>query len=215
MKKLTIISLITTLILSLFFNPGKCSAQSQELQQLLLDIEKLTQMKSILADMKTGYQIYQQGYGAISGLSKGNFDLHSTYLNGLLTVNPAVRNYGRIADIILIQSSLMREYRQAVGRYKRSGSFSTGELTYFGEVYSKLVTASLEGLGELANVLTAGKLRMSDAERISAIDRVYEGIEDKLQFLRSFNRQNNLILLQRNREQNDARTVRGLYNINP
>ena len=34
------------------------------MQQLLLDIEKLTQMKSILSDMKTGYQIYQQGYGS-------------------------------------------------------------------------------------------------------------------------------------------------------
>jgi hypothetical protein len=48
---------------------------STELQQLLLNIEKLTQLKGILSDMKTGYQIYQQGYGSISQLSKGNFNL--------------------------------------------------------------------------------------------------------------------------------------------
>src|ERR1700749_1084776 len=76
------------------------TAQVQEMQQLILDIEKLTQMKGILSDMKTGYQIYQQGYGTISGLSKGNFDLHNVFITGLLSVSPAVKNYGRIAEIL-------------------------------------------------------------------------------------------------------------------
>src|ERR1700712_1618677 len=84
------------------FKPETTRAQVQEMQQLLLDIEKLTQMKSILSDMKTGYQIYQQGYGSISSLSKGNFDLRSVYLNGLMAVSPGVRNYGRVAEIISI-----------------------------------------------------------------------------------------------------------------
>ena len=35
-------------------------------------------------------------------------------------------------------------------------------------------------------VITASTLRMSDDERIQAIDRIFSGIEDKLSFLRSF-----------------------------
>jgi hypothetical protein len=89
----------------------KSNAQAQEMQQLILDIEKLTQLKGILTDMKTGYQIYSQGYGSISQLSKGNFDLHSVYLNGLLAISPTVRNYGRIAEIITQQASLISEYK--------------------------------------------------------------------------------------------------------
>src|ERR1700759_887334 len=100
--------IIKILALCLCFSM-KVHAQAQEMEQLLLDIEKLTQFKSILSDMKMGYQIYKQGYGTVSNLSKGNFDLHNVYLTGLMAVSPAVRNYGRVADIIAQQASLVSE----------------------------------------------------------------------------------------------------------
>jgi hypothetical protein len=153
-------------ILLIFFicmsKTEKSSAQAQEMQQLILDIEKLTQLKGILSDMKTGYQIYQQGYGSISQLSKGNFDLHSVYLNGLLSINPTVKNYGRVAEIITQQASLLSEYKSSYKQFRQSGTFSANELSYMSDVYTQLVTQSLENLDELTNVLTAGKLRMSD-----------------------------------------------------
>lgn len=46
------------------------SAQSQEAQQLLLNVEKLSQLKQILTDMKKGYQVISTGYNTIEGLSK-------------------------------------------------------------------------------------------------------------------------------------------------
>jgi hypothetical protein len=189
-------------------------AQAQEMQQLLLNIEKLTQLKGILRDMKTGYQIYQQGYSSISQLSKGNFNLHSIYLNGLLSVTPAVRNYGRVPEIITQQASLISEYKNAYNRFKKSGAFSAGELNYMGSVYSQLVNQSLQNLDELTNVLTAGKLRMSDEERINTINRIYLSSTDKLQFLRYFNRQGILLNIQRSKDIGDSRTLKQLYGIN-
>ena len=190
------------------------NAQAQEMQQLILDIEKLTQLKGILSDMKTGYQIYQQGYGSISQLSKGNFDLHSIYLNGLLSINPTVKNYGRVADIITQQASLLIEYKSAYKQFKQSGLFSASELTYMSNVYGQLVNQSLQNLDELTNVLTAGKLRMSDDERMRAIDRIYASSSDKLQFLRHFNRQGVLLNIQRSKDAGDNRTLKQLYGIN-
>lgn len=190
------------------------NAQAQEMQQLILDIEKLTQLKGILSDMKTGYQIYQQGYGSISQLSKGNFDLHSVYLNGLLSINPTVKNYGRVADIITQQASLLSEYKSAYKQFKQSGSFSASELNYMSNVYGQLVNQSLQNLDELTNVLTAGKLRMSDDERMRAIDRIYASSSDKLQFLRHFNRQGVLLNIQRSKDAGDNRTLKQLYGIN-
>lgn len=189
-------------------------AQGQELQQLLLNIEKLTQLKAILGDMKKGYQIYQQGYSSISQLSKGNFNLHDVYLNGLLSISPAVRSYGRIAEIITQQSRLVSEYKRAFNQFKRSGTFSTGELDYMANVYNQLVKQTLQNLDELTNVLTAGKLRMSDDERMRAINRIYASCSDKLQFLRHFNRQGILVSLQRSKEKGDAQTLKQLYGIN-
>ena len=193
--------------------PPKVFGQVQEMQQLLLDIEKLTQMKSILSDMKTGYQIYEQGYGSISSLSKGNFNLHQTYLNGLLAISPAVKNYARIADILTMQANLISEYKRQQALFRQSGSFSVGELSYMSDVYTRLVTQTLNDAGELADVLMAGKLRMSDAERIKAIDRIYTGSSERLQFLRSFNNQGVVISLQRVKEVSDTQTLNRLYGI--
>lgn len=206
--------IIICLFLPGLFKASSCLAQGQEMQQLLLDIEKLTQMKSILSDMKTGYQIYQQGYGTISSLSKGNFNLHNSYITGLMAVNPAVRNYGRVAEIISMQASLVSEYKRQSKLFQQSGSFSVTELSYMSDVYDRLVSASLDNLEELANVVTANNLRMSDAERIRAIDRLYATCSDKLQFLRSFNNQVISLSLQRSKDAADVRTLKQLYGIN-
>jgi hypothetical protein len=213
MKKQCGIIIIFGLFGLMTLRPNTSRAQGQELQQLLLNIEKLTQMKSILSDMKTGYQIYQQGYGTISSLSKGNFNLHSVYLNGLMAVSPGVRNYGRIAEIISIQASLVSEYKRNYKQFRQSGSFSISELNYMGDVYNKLVAETLDNIMELTNVITANKLRMSDADRIKAIDRIYTTSSDKLQFLRSFNNQGVSLSLQRSKATADNQTLKQLYGI--
>ncbi|RFZ90215.1 TerB family tellurite resistance protein [Mucilaginibacter conchicola] len=204
------------MMLLLFVLTGKrSSAQSQEMQQLLLNIEKLSQLKSILADMKKGYQIYEQGYGMISNLSKGNFNLHDTFLTGLWAVSPVVRHYGRIADILTQQASIVTEYHRSFKRFKSSGLFRPGEISYISGVYDQLVRESLTNLDELATILTAGKLRMSDAERIRAIDRIYNSSSDKLDFLRYFNRRAGLLGMQRSREASEDHNIGQLYGITP
>jgi hypothetical protein len=214
MKRAIKIMMIGGLMFAGLLKVVPCQAQAQEMQQLILDIEKLTQMKGILSDMKTGYQIYQQGYGSISSLSKGNFDLHNIYLTGLLSVSPAVRNYGRIADILLMQASLISEYKRESSLFSQSGSFSVSELSYMSDVYTRLITQTLDDVEELTNIITAGKLRMSDADRIKGIDRIYGSSSDKLQFLQSFNNQGVYLSLQRSRDAADTQTLKQLYGIN-
>src|SRR6202012_3410549 len=85
-------------------------AQTADLTQLILDIEKLTQLKGILTDMKTGYTIIDGGYNEVKSIADGNFNLHSTFLNGLLMVSPAVAKYGRIANIIFAQGYIVHKY---------------------------------------------------------------------------------------------------------
>jgi len=72
-------------------------------------------------------------------------------------------------------------------------------------VYRNLFNKSLQNLDELGIVITAGRLRMSDDERIAAIDRIYKDISDKLIFLRSFNNEGSVLAVQRGREMVDTR----------
>jgi hypothetical protein len=208
MKKIIIIMLMTV---SMIATTHKASAQTQDLQQLILDIEKLTQFKAILSDMKTGYTLLTQGYNQVKDLSQGSFNLHSAFLNSLMAVSPEVRKYGRIADIIANQASIVAEYKATLKQARASGDFSAQEIIYMNQVFSDLLTHSVNNLTNLANVITAGTLRMSDAERLQAIDHIYADTQNKLVFLRDFDNQVAIMAVQRQKEQNDVQTLQKLY----
>ncbi|MGX5690268.1 TerB family tellurite resistance protein [Arcticibacter tournemirensis] len=199
------------LILSGVLSLLAAQAQSFEAQQLLLNYEKLIQMKDILADMKKGYAIVSKGYNTIKDISEGNFNLHDAFIQGLMAVNPAIKNYKRVPDIISYQKSILSEYKSAFQNFKNSGVFNSNEIGYLGNVYGNLFNQSLQNLDELATVVTASKLSMSDDERLNAIDRIFADTEDKLQFLRDFNRQTQVLVLQRSKEKKDVSDTQKLY----
>lgn len=193
--------------------PAKGNAQSQEIQQLVLNIEKLSQFKGILKDMKKGYDILSGGYNAVRDLSQGNFTLHKRFLDALFQVSPLVRNYKKVGDIITFQVLLLKESKAAFAHYSKSGSFTPQEINYFGKVYENLLGQSLRNLDELLMILSANTLRMSDDERLQAIDKIYAQMEDKLLFVRNFNASSNVLALQRARESNDINTVLGIQGL--
>ncbi|MFE3872229.1 TerB family tellurite resistance protein [Flavobacterium sp. ZS1P70] len=205
--------LLIVMILGVLF-PCRVAAQSQEMQQLVLNIEKLAQFKQILADMKKGYQILNGGYNVVKDLSKGNFSLHETFLDALMQVSPTVQKYKRVGDIIKYQVLLVKEYKAAFNRFRNSGNFNADEIAYFEEVYSKLFKESIRNLDELTNVISANTLRMSDDERLAAIDKVYADMQDKLSFLRNFNNNTSVLAIQRTKERNDVNALRSIYKVN-
>lgn len=210
MKQKMICSAI--LLLGLWL-PPKMAAQSNELVQLTLNIEKLAQFKQILSDMKKGYQILSTGYNAVKDISQGNFTLHQVFLDGLMEVSPTVRDYKRVADIIRYQGYLVREYKAAYSRFRKDGNFKAEELDYLGRVYNRLFKESLQNLDDLVTVLTANKLRMSDDQRLEYIDGIFSDMEDKLEFLRHFNDWTTVLAIQRAREMKDINTLELIYGL--
>lgn len=204
--------IITLLLIApLFFCSHAAEAQAEEAAQLALDIEKLAQMKSILTEMYTGYKILTTGYNAVKSLAEGNFNLHQTFLNGLLAVSPLVKNYAKVADIITAQATLISEYKSALHNFSGSGTFSADELNYFTTVYSNLVDHSLDNIDELVMILTDNQLRMNDAERLSAIDHLYDEMNNKVSFLRSFNSKAGILAVQRQKMKQDIGNLQNLF----
>ena len=201
------------LITLLFLQIRISNAQAQEAVQLALNYEKLKQLEEILDNMYKGYKILSDGYNRVKNIAEGNYKLHQVFLDGLFAVNPAVRNYKRVADIISYQQVLLKEYRRAYDRFKRDANFSDDELRYMENVYNYLVKQSLKNLEELAMIVTAAKLRMSDDERIQRIDRIYEDMEDKISFLRYFNNSTQMLAIQRAKENNDVSVLQRLYQV--
>ena len=206
MKKLIVILIMCTMTF-------KLRAQSEEVQQLLLNIEKLAQFKKILQNMYDGYKLLSKGYTAVKNISEGNFSLHKTFLDGLMEVSPAVKKYKRITDIINYQLRIAKEYKLAFNRFKEAKQFTPDEIEYLGKVYGNLFTESLKTIDELAMVITSGKLRMSDDERLQAIDRIYLAVEGQYSFLKEFTNNTNMLALQRKAEKAEVEMSRRLHGL--
>ncbi|MBK8088799.1 MAG: TerB family tellurite resistance protein [Chitinophagaceae bacterium] len=186
----------------------RSNAQSDEAQQLLLNVEKLAQFKKILKNMKDAYTIIFKGYTAVKDLSQGNFTLHKTFLDGLMEVSPAVKKYKRITDIFNYQVRILKEYKAAWQQFRDDKQFTLTEIDYLGKVYTNLFNETLKSLEELAMVITSGKLRMSDDERLQAIDRIYTNVVDQYSFLNEFNNNTAILSLQRKSEQAEIKMSR-------
>jgi len=194
-------------------HPVVCRAQSAGdlIEQLVLDFQKLQDLKAILQDMYTSYRILDQGYTRIKNIAQGQFNLHKAFLDGLLAVSPVVKNYYRVGEIIQEEYSLVREYKASSRRAHGSGLFTDAELGYIDGIYSTLFKRSLQSIDELTMVLTDDALRMSNAQRLAAIDRVYGEINKQLAAVRQLNNETSVQVLQRKKAINDIKTLKHLY----
>ena len=203
MKKIVLITLLAS---------NLCFAQTQEVKQLILNVEKLAQLKLMLSHMKQGYDILSKGYTSIKDISQGNFSLHKTFLDGLLSVSPAVKRYAKVAGIIQYQLKIVKESKAALSEFRMNKQFSVAEIDYLSKLFANLLSESIKLLDELAMVITAGKLRMSDDERLQAIDRIYEEVMEQYGFLNDFTNSTLILSLQREKAKMDIdlmKTVHG------
>lgn len=200
------------IIIAMFYCVG-VNAQGQELEQLSLDLTKLSQLKSILDNMYKGYTVLTKGYNTIKDVSQGNFQLHESFLNGMLAVSSTVRNYQKIADIIAVQLQIVSEYKSAFNRFRGLNIFNGNELDYIRSSLQNLVNRSVQNLDDLLMVITANKLRMNDAERLAAIDRIHTDMTGHLSYLRVFNSHTNVLAWQRKKMLNDNQSIQNSYGI--
>lgn len=205
--------LLTSLfIFCLYLN---VSGQSQEAQELVLNYAKLKQLEEILDNMYKGYTILTKGYNTVKNIAEGNYNVHDLFLSRLLGVNPVIRDYKRVAGIITYQKFLVSQYKNAWNRFKDDKHLTLDEIRYIESVYGGLISQSLRNLDDLLTVITAATLRMTDDERLSAIDRIYFDMLSKVTFIKQFNNTTSLLIVQRARAHQDVQTMNKLHNVNP
>jgi hypothetical protein len=210
MKRIKIILIALAMSMA---NTSELKAQTivDALQQLALDYQKLAGMKSMLQQMYKGYEVVSTGYNSVKNISKGNFDLHDAFLNGLMLVSPTVRKYPRVKDIINDQATIVSEYKAAASAFKQDKHITPEEIGNMMDVYNNIISQSLENLDELSMVMTDNKMRMSDDERLQLIDHIYSGGHDRLTFLRQFNDHARQVAIARAAQANDQQTIKKLY----
>lgn len=140
-------------------------------------------------------------------------DLYQEYYDELWKVKAVIAYYKRVTEIIDKQKQLVTEYKQAYALVQQDKHFSAKEIQYMYSVYAGIINESVKNLDQILGIVESFTLSMSDAERLTIINRSADGIEQQISDLRSFNSQNIQLSIQRAKDQEEVNAVRQLYGL--
>jgi hypothetical protein len=175
--------------------------------------QKATQRKYLLQQiaalqvysgyLSKGYSIANNGLNTINSIKNGDLLQHTNYFTSLVTVNPKIKHYSKVAEIIALQITITKQSGNVLKNFRKNRHFATTEINYLQSVFNKLLSECAKNFDEIFSLITNGNLQMKDDERIKAIDKIYIDMQDKQQFARAFSNSAAGLSIQRSNEAND------------
>ncbi|MBK7292139.1 MAG: hypothetical protein IPI78_19005 [Chitinophagaceae bacterium] len=166
--------------------------------------QQIAALQVYIGYAKTGYKIVNKGITTIQNIKKGDFNLHRDFITSFKSVNPRIKGYAKVADIISYQLRIIKQTKEMFLGAREAGQFTANEMNYCSMVIGNLLNSSLDNIEELITIITNGELSMKDNERIKRIDALYADMQDKYSFVSSFSEEMGLLTVQRMRELHDV-----------
>ena len=166
-------------------------------------LEQIAALQVYSGYLSKGYSIANDGLSTIKSIKNGDLLQHTNYFTSLVTVNPQIRRYKKVSDILAMQISIAKLSGNAIKRFRNNHHFTPTEITYLQNVFNTLISDCAKNLDELLDLITDGKLQMKDDERIESIDKIYGDMQDKQQFAQTFSNNAAGLSIQRSNEEND------------
>lgn len=205
MKKIVLL-----LLLAGFLN-GNIYGQAKQREELL---KQIAAFKMYIEYAQKGYSIAQKGLRTIGDFKRGEFNLHTDYFNSLKKINPKIKSYARVGEIIALQIKILKSYSRIIRQVRKDDLFHGNEVAYIKRVLERLIENCDGTLEDLIVIVTAGKLEMKEDERIKRIDVLYQNMLESYAFCEDFSNQTRLMSLSRGRETRDVKTSRALQGFN-
>lgn len=197
------IHLLTTLVTTFILTT--CPARAQmDRDEMLAQIAKL---QLFITQAEKGYQLVRQGLKTIGDIKQGDFNLHQLFFTSLQLVNPEIRSYVKIADILTMQTSMLAAYHAGFEQVKAANLFSPSDIVYINSLYQAILGKNSDDIQELTAILTDGDWQMNDAQRLSRIDHLYENVTVQYQSLLQFNDRLHLLALQKKQNLQDLQNI--------
>lgn len=220
MKKLAshlLFLLLPSLITSLCTMPAHAqflgSFFSQQSTKKKLMAEQVAGYQLYLGAIKTAYGIADQGWTAAHNLKNGTFGLHSSYFSSLEQVPEAVKKDPKARAVDSLYRGACSLFANEKQWQKENKLLSAAEQDYLAKVSDNLASKSQPDLDELTQLLTPGKLQLTDAERLSRLDKLYERMKSRYAFAGAFTAKCRKLALNRQREQQDKTQMKKLYGL--
>jgi hypothetical protein len=208
-----------TLIAALIFSTAALKAQTwsewfdQKDTQIKYLREQIAALKVYGDYTLKGYRIAKEGLAFIYSIKQGDFTLHQDYFSSLSRVNPKIKDYRKVADIVSLSQEIMKVCQRHKTLVDQSGMFSPEEVGYFKKVFENLLDDCTGLIEQLTRLTTDSTLELKDDERLNRIDGLYTDMQDKYAFARDFSLQAARLAIQRQHQKGDVSSGRLLYGI--
>lgn len=179
--------------------------------QIKLYIQQIAANKVYLEYLQKGYSIVKTGLNTIGNIKDGHFSLDKDFFSRLENINPKVRHYAKVTDIIALNIQIIRRYKKALAEAKDTDLFNDRELDYMTRVFNSLINNCVSLTDELTVLLTPHEWKMSDDERVKRIDGLHAAMWDNYAFVNHFAGELQIMAMQKGKELNDASVLQDLY----
>lgn len=209
----------TTLLFFLLTSPAYMMAQgtgavfNQQASKTKLMLAQIAGYQTYLHELKTGYNTMENGLNTVHALKGGTLDLHTAYFTSLQQVNPVIQNNPKAKAVSGLQQQIVTLFNTEIAWQQKQQALSTAEATYIKAVYQNLLAKCKTDIAELNDVLTPGKLQMTDHQRLERIDHIYASMQDKQAFASSFTSHCRQLANDRKKAKIDNDQLKKLYGI--
>jgi hypothetical protein len=159
-------------------------------------IETSTTAKNMISNFKETVKLYEQG---------------KQYYDALKSVHNLVKDARKVQQTILLVGDISDIYVNSFQKMMADENFSVEELSAIALGYTKLLEESSTMLTELKTVTSANGLSMSDAERMSVIDRIYTQVREYKNLVQYYTNKNISVSYLRAKKKNDTDRIMALY----
>ena len=149
-------------------------------------IEQIAALEVYSGYLEKGYSIVHEGLSQINSIKHGEFDLHEGYFTSLKNINPHIKDYTEVNNILSLKQQIEIICRRVLKQTKSTNEFNIDQRHYIGLVFEKLREGCHTDWDLLVQLLTPKQVQLKDDERLCKIGGLYDDMQEKYSFARSF-----------------------------
>lgn len=176
-------------------------------------VEQIAALQVYANYLEKGYSIVHTGLSQIKNIKQDDLGLHADYFSSLKNVNPNIRSYKAANAIIDLKREIESISRRLLKQVKAVKAINSEQRDYIGIVFKKLMEGCEEDVGLLLELLTPNELELKDNERLKKIDGLYQDMQERSSFAKSFENKIHRLQLCNTLEENEIEAMRKAFDI--
>jgi len=178
---------------------------SQNKTQKKYLLEQIAALQVFTGYLKKGYEIVGSGLETVRSLSSAELSMRSGYLTALKLASPLIIANPKAREILAMQLSISKIFKSM-----ELLALPVAWQDYVSSVKRRIYDECDADREQLSLALASG-VEMTDDQRISRVENLYESTSDKLAFSQSFHAQLQLLLAQRNQDNKSLENLIRIY----